>query len=99
MPYADPERQRQAQRESDRRHAAEIAERKKKRYWEHVDVTRANENERNWRMGMHAKMTRETAEFIHSLTVVNSLELTDPRFVFIYQGQRKYENLREPLPV
>ncbi len=75
-----------------------IAAKKKARYWERVDVTRANENERNWRMGMRARMTRETREFISNLTVVNSLELEQPIFIFVYGGRKCYENLHSPLP-
>jgi hypothetical protein len=98
MPYADPERERACKRESDIRRKDKIAARKKARYWERVDITRAMENERNWRMSMRAKMSVRTQEFIRNLTIVNSLELERPVFVFVYRGKRRRENLREPLP-
>jgi hypothetical protein len=98
MPYADKERERACKRESDRRRAAHKAAQKKARYWQRVDVTRANENERNWRMGMLARMTAGTQEFIRCLTVVNKLELENPCFTFVYQGKASRERLYSPLP-
>jgi len=98
MPYADQERERICKRESDRRRAAHKSAQKKARYWRRVDITRANENERNWRMGMRARIDTRTQEFIRSLTVVNTLELDRPTFVFVYEGKKCYENLHSPLP-
>jgi hypothetical protein len=98
MPYRNKAKNDACKRRWDETHKAETAERKKRRYWNRVDITRANENERNWRMGMHARATPEVNELIRTMTVVNMRDLQAPQFIFVLGGKRCWENLYSPLP-
>ena len=56
-------------------------------------------NKRNSDLGWRFLRWRKPVSSFYGLAIVNTYELSNPHFVFVYRGVRRMESFNDPLPI